>query len=361
MRIRTTLFFLILIASFPAAAAAQQQENNRPIAVGLILPLTGAHAQTAEAMKNAAELSYSELPAAVKSQIQLVFEDDQLSGMKAVTAFNKLVTADKISAVVTFGGQSVAAVAPLVQERKIPAFALTADSSLVRGKTFIYQHWLTSGEQARALFQAIDPRHIKRAALVSTTHNAALDIMQKFEEQLKLRRIEVVYKQDFAPSDTDFRTELFRIDALKPDAILGVLVLPHMGIFAKQLREAGMTLPLYCSVNAEAADEVKAAQGAMEGIIYAGPDLSPDFIQHFTARFGRYPEFAAPHVYDAVKLIGRAVAGGAKTPEQINSFLFHLDSFDGAMGNYGIEDGFRFAVRAVPKQIKNGGFVKLSQ
>jgi branched-chain amino acid transport system substrate-binding protein len=351
-----------IIPAFAVIAIFCRTVSAEPLAkagIGLVLPLTGAHAQTAEAMKNAALLAYNELPEQARSQIRLIFEDDQLDASKALSAFNKLVSADRVSAVITFGGQSVAALAPLAAGSQTAMIALTADSNLVRGKPYVFQHWLTSDEQAKALFQALDRTGIKKVALVSTTHNAALDIRTKFETEALRRGMQVVYKEDYLPSTLDFRSELLKIKSSRPDAILGVLVLPHMGLFARQLRNAGMTLPLFCSVNAEAADEVQSSQGAMEGIVYAGPDLSPAFIGHFESQFGRYPEFAAAHVYDAIKLISQAVISGAQSGAGINARLLETRQFQGALGSYGLSDGYRFAVRAVPKQIKNGKFEKL--
>ncbi len=353
------IFIVISIVISCCLPAIAQVSLPVPVRIGLILPLTGAHAQTAAAMRNAATLSYDDLAQDTQRKIELVFEDDQLDAAKAISAFNKLVSVDKVQAVVTFGGQSVAAIAPLAARSGVAIIALTADSSLVRGRPFVFQHWLSSEEQANAIFKVFDKAPVKKVALVSTTHNAALDILSEFEQHALKKGMEVVYKQDFLPTNQDFRMDILRLKLAKPDAILGVLVLPHMGLFAKQLRAAGVQTPMYCSANAEAEDEVLSSQGAMEGVIYAGADLSDDFVAHFESRFGKYPEFAAPHVYDAVKLFAQAIDSGAKNGSDINANLLSYPTFQGAMGVYELVDGYRYAVRAVPKQIKDGKFQKL--
>ena len=305
-------------------------------------------------MRNAAELAYHDLAAPLREKLALRYEDDELNGIKAVSAFNKLLAADSIGAVITFGGQSVAALAPLADAKRIPMLALTADSSLVRSRKYVFQHWLSSTEQARILIQAIEARRYRRLTLVATTHNAALDIRDAFEREARARGLGVAIKLDFLPSQVDFRSELLRIHSAKPDSVVAVLVAPHMGLFARQLRSTGLTLPLFCSANAEVAEEIRAAQGAMEGALYAGPDLDPNFVERFQDRYGAYPEFAAPHIYDSIRLIGAAVEHGALTAQSIRDFLHEITDFQGAMGRYSLEDHFRFAMRATLKEIRNG-------
>ena len=331
-----------------------------PIKLGLILPFTGPHAQTAEAMQNAALLAIKDLGAEAEDKIQIVFEDDGLKANLALSAFGKLTSVNKVAGVLVFGGQSVAAVAPLAAVKKVTVIAFTADSGLVQGKPCVFQHWLSSKEQSAAVFQALGSggNVPARIALVSTTHNAALQIQQDFESMSRERGLAVVYKQDVLPSETDFRTIIMQIKAQRPDAILSVLVAPHMSLFMRQLRDSKYDIPVYSSVNAEIMDEVTAAKGAMEGVKYAGPDLSDAFIASYQENYQRYPEFAAPHVYDSVRFMAEAILSGATSGEAINQRLLSRKEFEGAMGRYGIEQGFRFNVRAVPKEIRNGAFVK---
>lgn len=352
MMTRAALFAVAIFVALSAPTHAVAQ----PLNIGIILPLTGGYASVGRHMKNAAELSYRHLPAAVQQKLHISFEDDQLNAAQAVTAFTKLQQTSPLSAVVLMGGQSVGSVLPLASSRGVLSFCITADSTLVLGKPDAYQHWLSAGEQAAAVFSQLDKAPPKAIALVSTTQNAALTIMETFEREARRRGITIASKQDFDPKDTDFRTAIMRLKSAPPDAILAVLLAPHFSLFTKQLRELGVTTPIYGSANAEIVSEVAAANGAMEGLIYAAPDLQPSFLDEYQETYHSYPEFSAPNVYDIVQILGQAVANGAVTPATLRRYLAERRSFSGVMGTYAIEDGFRFAVHAVPKIVLHGRF-----
>ena len=101
---------------------------------------------------------------------------------------------------------------------------------------------------------------------------------------------------------------------------------------------------------------MKAAGGALEGTLYAGPKFEEWFTAAFQKRFGETPEFASGDIYDIVTLAGKAVAAGACSSEELRAFFLKQTSVDGALGRYGVQDTNDFRFPSHLKVIRGGKF-----
>ncbi|MFX5903625.1 ABC transporter substrate-binding protein, partial [Acinetobacter baumannii] len=68
--------------------------------VGVILPLSGASAVSGKAALNGIQLAADEVNTAGKVRLELVVVDDGTDAAKAVPAFTKLMTVDKVDIVI---------------------------------------------------------------------------------------------------------------------------------------------------------------------------------------------------------------------------------------------------------------------
>ena len=109
---------IVLLTVAEAAAAPNSPATDR-FKIGVILPLTGKSASIGEPIKNAASMAYQQLSPAGRDQTVLVFEDDQMSPSKAVAAFHKLVSTERINGVIVFGSAMGNAIAKTVLELEL--------------------------------------------------------------------------------------------------------------------------------------------------------------------------------------------------------------------------------------------------
>jgi len=92
------IFALILVFMFCASSVAFGAE---PIKIGLIAPLTGPVAVYGTAVKNAVELYtklFNEAGGINGRKINLIIYDDRHDPTEALSAYNRLVTADEVPA-----------------------------------------------------------------------------------------------------------------------------------------------------------------------------------------------------------------------------------------------------------------------
>lgn len=351
---------LALFVSFLHLSGALSQGTDT-MRVGAIFPLTGGAASWGEHMRQAAIMANDDLGAGKGGPLDLKFEDDELKSTKGLTAYKKLLEVDRVSAVVVFGGQSVAATAPLTDRDKIPAFMVTANPDLTRGHAQSFRHWLGSAEQVSVLVPVLKKHSIRRISVVVTVHEAMLEYVTRLRETAATDKIEITSVFEINPGENDFRTIVQKIAADKNQAVIIALLPPQISIFCKQLRDNKVSIPQYGFSNSESSAEVAAAAGAMNGLRYTAPTLSADFISRYETRFHSYPELASGNIYDIITMLGKAKLAGSKTSAELLRSIKTQGPFTGVLGNYGLNDKQEFVLKSKMKVIRDGRFIDLEE
>lgn len=137
-RAMPTRALLVLAGGLVLALAGCQQEAGRapeggsPIEIGFVGPLTGGGAKYGEAARKAIELAGAEINqrAGVRGPaIRVVYEDSQGDPRRAVDAFRKLVSVNKVPAVIgDLFSSATLAVAPIANESEVVLLSPTSSA-----------------------------------------------------------------------------------------------------------------------------------------------------------------------------------------------------------------------------------------
>lgn len=152
-----------------------------------------------------------------------------------------------------------------------------------------------------------------------------------------------VIEERFNDLETDFRQQLERFKKINPDAILVWGNAKESGLIVKQIRELGMTQPIFGSdrmVNPEFLETAgKYAEGVVTTCQY-NPDADDPKLKAFRAkyikRFGMEPNVFAAHAYDAVNMIIAAIHKVGLNRALIRDILTDLKTFQGYRGVTGV-------------------------
>lgn len=357
--------FLMLAFALMLTGAVTQAEGvngsfQRPVRVGVILPLSGDSASIGVSIKNGITMAYDKLPAETRSKITLLFEDDQLNPAMTVTAFQKLLNMDRIDVLITGYSGPSKAVAQLAEQKKIPQIAIASDPQIVRGKQYVMNFWVTPEEEARAALSEALKRGYKRIARITAIQQGFLAIKAGFDQQ-NSGRLRIEIDEEYNPETRDFKTFLAKVKSRNDlDAIFVLLMVNgQTGIFARQAGEMGITLPLFNVEGFEDKNEQNLSQGALVGHWYStNDDPSGRFLDEYQKRFPAASVFAAGNGHDALLLLAAAVE---KNPDSqaINSFLHGVKNFNGALGQFSATSDNRFTLPATVKVVTEHGFKKL--
>ena len=328
--------------------------ETAPLTVGAILPLTGGAAEGGTACRNGMLLAYEDLAPAEQLGIRLRFEDNAMTPALALSAFKKLVTADRARVFVAWDSTSANALAPLCEVGQHPFLAAVLDPNVSRGRNYVFSYWVRPEAIAKAQIDEAMRRGYKRIARVTGMHEGILAIRRSFDQQNN-GRLRVVLDEDFPGDVRDFRAVLNRLRAIpRLDAIEAALLFGQVGLFAKQAREMGVMQPLFGIESMEEKSEVEASQGALIGQWYAqSADAADAFRRAYQARFPGASLYTAGHCYDIMKLIALA----QRTKQPLPELLRGLKNYPGVVGTVSATGDNRFTLGAVIREVTKDGFV----
>lgn len=330
------------------------------IKIGVIAPLSGDLAFLGEGYRDAFLLA-KENSKNTKYNYELIFEDDQMDPAKTATALQKLISIDKVNAVVSFASGPANVISPLAGQNKIIHFGIATDPSAANGE-YNFMHWTPPSEEAKTFVAELQKRGIKKLGIFVTNQQGVLATVAAIKERLKGTDIEIVTEQKFNMDERDFRTLITKAKYSGAEIYLLEAFPPQLEILTKQIKESGISTPLTCIELVESSDE---AMKLFEGYWYVNSaDSTTEFNKKFEVKYNKTPSPAAANGYDIFNMLVVAHEEAGKyekpTPEKVVEALNQIKDFDGALGKLSMgPDGIVFS-QAVVRMIKDGKPVTIS-
>lgn len=295
---------------FPCLMTAYLQcaRADEPLRVGVISGLTGAAAKWSRFQNMGMQLAVEQL-AAEGVPVQLVFEDSQTQGMRAVAAYNKLVGLSKVEAVLSDDfGLVTAPLLPIARRQRtlLVSTGLPHERYCEQGGEYFASVGSKIENTTRA-FESLFQRNpeIRRIGLVIFDDPDWGQAYRGVWEAIARRRgvavVDTFINNDWSP---DFKSVMTKMKAKKPDAIL---VAHEPGSFIKAMRQVnfeGQVVIANCVFEMLADSDL--ARPEMEGVYTVNPIVSPAFVEAFQRRFNREPILEAYAGYEAVRAVAKA-------------------------------------------------------
>ena len=322
--------------------------DTAPIKIGVIAPLTGPVAVYGTAAANGALLYAKVINAAGGLNghpVEAIVYDDKGDPTEALNAYNKLVTADEVAAVLgpvtsspTFG------VAEASAADNIPGITATATHPDVTtyGKNFFracFEDPFQGGAMARFSAEKLGAK--TAAVLYNVTDAYSTGLYEAFAAAAGKAGLKIVAAESYSKDDVDFNAQLTNIAKTSPD----VLFLPDyyntVYLISSQARKAGIKSVF---VGVDGADGVLEIEGAdvsvFEGLHFAShyfPDDPAELVQSFRkdyeAEYGSVPNSFAALGYDAAMIlcdaITKASAAGIEVGASEESYQAIIENMAG--------------------------------
>jgi branched-chain amino acid transport system substrate-binding protein len=363
--------------SSPSSSAASKAPSGEPIKVGAIFPVSGQYAPMGGPMNNAALLVQDTINGSggiAGRPLQFIIYDDEGNQAKSLQLTDKLISQDKVVALVgpipTANAQADTEVA---EKSKVPMLYTNPTLSIWQGKNYIFQINHDDAKQADALLTYIEKTLQKKSIAILHDANPYGSLgAQVAADAAKKRGITVTADEKYAGTDTDVTPQLTKIKNSGAEALVLWGVPPVPGIATKQLRQLGSNIPVLGSDAMYSPAFISLAGEASEGV-YSVTSLNTDspnavqakFVQPYNAKYGSVPTVHAAFVWDAAYLLKAAIEKNGKTDaDSVVQGLLGNPSFVGVMGprNYTKDDHNGLSADSlVITQVKGGKWVMLSK
>jgi branched-chain amino acid transport system substrate-binding protein len=310
-------------------------------------------------------------------QVQLIVEDEKDSPQAAVNAVKKLIEVDKVVAIVgpMTSGDMMAA-GKIADDAKVVAISPTATTPKLSG----YGASLCRGcsridKQAEVLTDYVAKNwKPKTVAIFYSNEPYGKGCAALFSKFFEKHGIKVVAKESFNRGARDFKAELTKIKAAKPDILFIPGYTPETAPAAAQARQLGMNQRILGVYGDMDPVYIKLAGKAAEGHVIGGEydegyntPKNQAFKKNYEELVKKNKEpynimFAALH-YDAANVILAGMKKNGPTSEGIRKYLKEVKGFDGVTGKLSFDKN-NDVVRAGSKgiyvlEVKNGKYVKV--
>jgi len=378
-----------LIAGLAAAGTLGLHRGSRaanePIRLGAVVSATGPVSFLGDPEAKTLKLYVDRINVAggVRGRpITLILYDDASDTTQARTFALRLVNQDRVTAII--GGTSTGgtmSVVPVAEDAEIPFISMAGALTIVEPvRRWVFKTPATDRIAAQCTFQQMKAHGITKVGML----NGSDGYGQSGREQAKLvakpAGIELIADETYAPSDTDMTGQLARIRSTGAQAVLNYGTGAAPSIIARNVKQLGLTIPLYLSPaigsNAFITTTGPAAEGVLvpvAALLVADklPDSDPqkkvclDYAKVYTDATKEQPTYGGGCAFDALHLMVGAMeraidAGEGTDPEAVRDQLERTKNFVGIDGVFNMSpsdhmglgpDAFRIAV------IRNGQWV----
>lgn len=364
-KIVSSLAALAAVAALVCAPVAQAQTG--PIRLGALFCVTGGLASLDGPALAGAKLKVAELNAAggvLGRKLELVILDGKSDAATIATATSQLVGSEKVPMIIGLSDSDhVLAMGPIGQKAGIPMLAVGATSPKLPAQVGDHLFMASFGDNVQAAAGAeylLGKLGAKTAYLVYDTGAEYTTLLQEyFKVAFEKGGGKIVGTDTYKSGDTSFTAQITKIKAMKPaPAALYISAMPdEIGVIVKQLRQAGVKLPVVGGDGYDTPLLVDVGGAAADGVAFTTHSyMAPDgtatvkkFIAAYKAANKAVPENAfAALGYDAIGLAADAIKrAGSVEPAKIRAALAATTGYAGVSGTIGYSGGNRVPDKTV--------------
>jgi branched-chain amino acid transport system substrate-binding protein len=373
------LLVLVLFATLLDSLACKNRQgetripDHTTIKVGYYGDLSGPTFNFGTSARNGVLMAADEINQAggIKGRrFDIVIEDDQGKPEMAATVVKKLISRDKVVALIgeVTSGSSLAA-APTAQSSRVP---MISPSSTNPGVTqvgdYIFRACFIDAFQGEVMakFAANSLKARKAAIIFDFNSPYSRGLTDYFELSFLKLGGQIVSKQSYAALDRDYKGQLSTIRSTNPDVIYIPGYYGDITVIARQARELGLMQPLLGADGWDAPELWGLGGDALNGSYisdhYSIDDPSPliqRFVKEYKARYGNLPPDAhAALAYDAMRVLIDAIQRAETTDgPQLRDALAWTKDFDGVTGVISINAERNAVKPAVVLKLQDGQYI----
>ena len=332
MKIKTLISLALLAATGQLALAQQQQGiTKNEIVIGTIQDLSGPLAGYGKQARNGMLLRIEEIneQGGVNGRkIKLIVEDSGYDPKKAVLAAQKLVTQDKIFAMVGHIGtaQNNAAMPIQFEKEVINFFPLTAAREMY--EPFHRLKFAIASTYYEQLKQAVPrlakQKNVTKVCAIYQDDEFGLEVLRGAEDGLKTENMAMTEKASFKRGATDFSSQVARLKAAGCElVVLGTIIRETVGTMG-EARKTGFN-PLFLGSSAAYSELIHKLGGKVAEGMYATMTAQIPYVDDsaqrvrfwankYKTKFNEDPSSMSVFGYNAIDVFARAMQDAGARP-----------------------------------------------
>lgn len=343
MKKKTNLYSMFLLIALVLIGC---EKAEKEIKIGAVLPLTGDVAVWGSNTKEGIDLAVEKVnnSGGINGSIlKIIYEDSEALPQKGVSAIQKLITVDKIPAIIDNSVSSVTlAMAPIAEKNQVVILATGATAPKIsEAGEYIFRIWNSDALEGEVIAQyTYEKLEITKVAILYVNNDYGKGLEDVFRQEFTKRGGTVTTSEAFEQSETSYRNQLTKVRTSSPEAIYLVGYPREVAQCLKQTKELGVKTQIIGTVAFEDPHILEIAKDAAAGVIYPYPVL-PDtndiavneFLSAYRTKYNKEPGITCDVGYDAVNMIAQAIKlSNGHEGIDIKNGLMMIKDYHGASG-----------------------------
>jgi branched-chain amino acid transport system substrate-binding protein len=381
MKIRNvmaTLFVVLGLTPLGTLLAA----DKAPLKIGAILAITGPAANLGAPEARTAQMLVEAINAkgGVQGQkLELIVKDSGASPEKAVSFAKQLIEEEKVLAIIgpSTSGETMK-IKNICEETGTLLISCAAAEAIVNPVArHVFKTPQKDSDAVRKIFQQMQKMKISKIAVTSSNTGFGKAGKEQLEKIAPEFGITIALSDVYEKEATDLSSVVTKVKGADVQAVVNWSIEPAQAILAKNMRQLGLTIPLFQSHGFGNIRYVKEAGAAAEGIIFpAGrllvadvlPDTHPQkallqqYAKEYQARFNEEASTFGGHAYDAILILEKALAIAGPDRAKLPAAIEGLTGLVGTAGifNFSATDHNGLSIDAFEMlTVKDGQFAVL--
>src|SRR5438105_5518187 len=338
-----------------------------PVRIGASLSLTGTYAKLGKNQQEGYKLCEKELNAkggVLGRKVEFVVYDDQSMPPTGVRLYEKLITEDKVDAVMGPYSSAITEAVVNVTEKykKVMVAPLAATTSIFKKEP-----------RRKYVFMVVSPAEIYLEGVIDMGAKRGLKTVAVINEDTlfskaaaagaidlaKKKGLQVVFQEAYPKGNTDFSAMLTKIKATNPDIIAAATYFDDAVAMTRQMRELNVNPKMYgVTVGGDLPEFYDTLKGNAE-YIYGATQWEPvltypgnkEFFESYKAEFKHEPSYHSAAGYAGCLIYAEGVKrAGSLEADKVREQLLRGEMRT-MFGDYKVDqDGFQLAHKMVTFQ-----------
>ena len=356
----------MLLATFLVTPVMEVQAAD-PYKVGAVFSVTGRASFLGDPEKKTAVMLQEEInqKGGINGHpLELIVYDDEGDSTKCALAVRKLITQDKVCALIgpSLSGLSLA-VLPEAEKHKVPMVSCAASYKIVTKDPETGEQWKwvfktpqSDSMAVEAIYTHMKNKGISKIAIMSVTSGYGASGRSELLRLAPDFGMTIVADEKYGPKDTDMTAQLTKIKGLAPQAIVNWSIGPTQVVVMRNWKELGMTsMTFYQSHGFGSRKNIELAAGAAEGVFCplgacniaeVLPAEAPqkkvtmEYLKAYKAKYNEDLSSFGGHAWDALSIVAKALEAVGPDKAKIRDYVENLTGFVGQHGvfNFSAKD-----------------------
>lgn len=321
--------------------------NEKGHEVGVIIPLSGSYSDVGHWMQMGIDLAVEDLQTQYGISIVPVYEDSQSSPNKAIGAYQKLRTTQRIKEYVSTVSSVCLALKPIVKKDGTFLFLNAGHKDLIEeGTTNIYRHALTIPQEAIFLSEQIkkQERTVTRIALLYTNNDIGSEFADVFNAQFSHLGV-IINRMQYEEQDNNLKNTVRKLVELDPGIVVIYGYTKNFAPLIKTIREQNYQGHIYANQGFSTPSVIENTGVAGNDVFYSDYDIpnSNEIVALNKRSVEKYGEVLSPMgiaSYNIMYLLGTAILDVKQgNSKDVSMYMNNLKEYDINGMHLSIKDG----------------------